>query len=178
MVGPDPPLGFVHALVGAAVYREIAVGDRETAHERAARLLAEAGAPPEQVAAHLLAISGRREPWIADALGSAAREALQKGAAERGVAYLTRPLAQPPPHTERVRVLFELGAAEALTNAPAAAEHLRAAYEQLDEPTARAGVAHVLARALMFTGRPEEAAEVTERAANELPPELDDVRKG
>jgi DNA-binding CsgD family transcriptional regulator len=178
IVRTDPPLGFVHALVGAAVYHELAPGEREVAHERAARLLVDARAPAEQVAAHLLAISGRREKWVVDTLLAAARDALQKGAAESAVALLARALAEPPSDEERPRVLFELGIAEALTSAPAAAEHLQAAYDLLEEPPLRAAVAQVLSRALMFTGRPEEAAEVTGRAAAELPPDLDDVRTG
>jgi DNA-binding CsgD family transcriptional regulator len=175
---PGTPLGFVHALVGAAVYSEIAVREREVAHERAARLLDEARAPAEQVAAHLLAIPGRGEEWIVEALVAAARDALQKGAAESAVAYLSRALTEPPPDSARGMILFELGTAEALTNAPAATEHLRAAYDLIDEPPVRAGVAHVLARALMFTGHPEEALEVSAHAAAGLPSELREMRHG
>ena len=61
---PEPPLGFVHPLVAGAVYRDIPPGERELQHERAARLLDEAGAPAEQVAAHLLAIPrAARSGW-------------------------------------------------------------------------------------------------------------------
>jgi hypothetical protein len=35
---PEPPLGFVHSLVGAAVYSDLAPGERELRHERAAAL--------------------------------------------------------------------------------------------------------------------------------------------
>ena len=51
---PDPPLGFVHPLVRDAVYHELPPGERALLHERAARLLRDAGAPAEQVAAQLL----------------------------------------------------------------------------------------------------------------------------
>ena len=47
---PDHPLGFVHPLVESAVYDDLPLGEREMAHARAARVLAAAGASPEQVA--------------------------------------------------------------------------------------------------------------------------------
>ncbi len=49
------PLGFVHALVRDAIYEEIPLGERQLLHSRAAQLAREAGAPPEKVAAQLLA---------------------------------------------------------------------------------------------------------------------------
>ena len=53
------PLAFVHPLVHDAVYGDIPLGAREMQHEKAARLLADAGAAAEQIAAHLLKIPGR-----------------------------------------------------------------------------------------------------------------------
>jgi predicted ATPase len=51
---PQPPFGFVHPLIRAAVYETLAPVDREMGHGRAARLLANAGVESERVAAHLL----------------------------------------------------------------------------------------------------------------------------
>jgi predicted ATPase len=51
---PGDPLGFTHPLLRAAVYGQLSFGERAQAHRRAAHLLAEAGAPAERVAAHLL----------------------------------------------------------------------------------------------------------------------------
>jgi predicted ATPase len=45
---PEGPLGFVHPLVRDAVYHELPAGERELHHARAARLLADAGAPPRR----------------------------------------------------------------------------------------------------------------------------------
>jgi DNA-binding CsgD family transcriptional regulator len=176
IVRAEPPLAFVHAVVGAAIRHDVPPGERELQHGRAARLLADARAPVEQVAAHLLDTPSRAEPWVVDTLRSAASAARRKGAADSAVAYLARALAEPPSPERRPEVLLELGLAEALTSGPAAADHLREAYEALEDPQARAMAAQVLGRALLFTGFPEEGAGVVRRAATELPPELDDLR--
>ena len=123
----EPPLAFAHPLVAAAVYRDVPPGVREILHERAARLLAERGAPVEQVAAHLLAIPARGDEWVVETLRRAARTALGQGAADSAAAYLGRALAEPPPPDQRSELLLELGRAEALTSGPAAGEHLREA---------------------------------------------------
>jgi DNA-binding CsgD family transcriptional regulator len=164
----DPPLGFVHTLVRDAVYYDLAPAERELHHERAARLLADSGGKPEQVAAHLLAIPPRSHAWVVETLCGAARAALQKGAAESAVAYLTRALREPPDDEERAAVLFALGRAEALTSGPSAAEHLRAAYDAHADPADRGRVAVVLARTLLFTGRAGEAASLAQRASAQL----------
>jgi DNA-binding CsgD family transcriptional regulator len=178
IVSPEPPLAFVHPVVGAAIRLDVPPGERELLHGRAAELLAAAGAPVEQVAAHLRVAPARAEPWVVDTLMSAAGAARRKGAADSAVAYLSRALAEPPSPERRTDVLLELGLAEALTSGPAAAAHLREAYDALSDSRARGTVAQVLGRALLFTGFPEEGAAVARRAAAELPAELDDMRKG
>jgi DNA-binding CsgD family transcriptional regulator len=177
IVRANSPLGFVHPLVGAAIREDVPPGERELQHGRAARLLADAGAPVEQVVAHLRATPARGEAWVVETLRRAATAARRKGAADSAVAYLARALAEPPPPDQRPELLLELGLAEALTSGPAAAEHLREAYEALSDRRARAMAAQVLGRALLFTGFPEEGAGVVRRATAELPPELEDVRK-
>ena len=177
IVRAEPPLAFVHPVVGAAIRLDVPPGERELQHGRAARLLADMGAPVDQVAAHLRAAPARGEPWVVDTLTGAATGARRKGAADSAVAYLARALAEPPPPERRAGVLLELGLAEALTSGRAAAEHLREAYEALGDPRSRAMAAQVLGRALLFTGFPAESAEMVRRAAAELPPELEDERK-
>src|SRR5262249_69478 len=63
IVRPEYPLGFVHPLVQAAVYHDLAPGERELSHEQAARLLLELHAPAEQVAAHVRAMPRSGEAW-------------------------------------------------------------------------------------------------------------------
>jgi DNA-binding CsgD family transcriptional regulator len=175
---PDTPLGFVHALVRDAVYQELPLGERELQHERAARVLRDAGAPGEQVAAHLLAAPRRGQEWVAALLRDAGRAAVGRGAADSGVAHLRRALEEPAPGDWRPQLLLELGLAEALLDGPAAVEHLTEAFESLTDPPSRALAAHALGRALLFTGSPEEGAALARRAASELPDELEEDRRG
>ena len=174
----EPPLGFVHPLVRDAVYRELSPSERELRHAGAARVLSDSGAAPEQIAAQLLETPQRGEPWVVDVLYEAARTAVGKGAPDSATAYLRRALEEPPGADLRPRLLLELGSTEVLSEGPAAAEHLQAAYDELADPGARGLAAGILGRALLFTNRVSEAGEIAQRAAADLPPELDDLRKG
>lgn len=173
----DTRLGFVHALVRDAVYLDMPPGERELQHARAARMLANGGAPPEQVAAHLLAVPPAGDPEAARALHAAGRAALRSGAPESAAPYLRRALAEPPVAEDRAALLFELGGAEASMNGAAAAEPLRAAYAELKDPVARAVAAGLLGRMLMFIGDPHGAVAVVRTAAADLPPDLHDLAR-
>ncbi|MFL6067178.1 MAG: AAA family ATPase [Gaiellaceae bacterium] len=173
---PELPLGFVHPLVAAAVDLDVPAGERVLRHQQAAALLTAARAPAERIAAHLLLVPPRGDDEVVSTLQEAARAARAKGAAESAVAYLARALAEPPADVRHRDVVLELGRAEALTDGAAASEHLREAYELLDDPHERAATARGLTLTLLYTGRTEEAAQVAKRAASELP-EADDARK-
>jgi tetratricopeptide (TPR) repeat protein len=172
------PLGFVHPLVRDAVYRELPPGERELQHTRAARMLQDAGAPPEQVAAHLLMIAPRGEEWVADVLIDAGRAAFRRGASDSAPTYLRRALREPAPAPRTPELLLELGIAEIMTDGPAALEHLRMAHDGLRDPVSKAIAAGALGRSLMFMNEPEAAAELARKAAAEVPPEADDLRNG
>ena len=150
---PEPPLGFVHPLVRDAVYHELTPAERALQHERAARVLREHGAPAEQVAAQLLMAPRRGEPWVAELLQAAGEAAVRTSANESAVAYLARALEEPPPPERHDAVLLALGQAEAMTNGPAAVEHLQAVYGRLADPVARAQIAVGLGHMLLFTDR-------------------------
>ena len=173
----EPPLGFVHPLVRDAVYHELSPAQRELMHARAAAELRTAGAPADQVASHLLSMPRRGEEWVVDVLEEAARGAARRSAPDSSVAYLTRALEEPPPQERRGRILLELGIAGTNTYAPLALEHLREAYELLDDARLRATAAFLLARTLIFAGGPVDAARLAHRAAEELPDELTDERQ-
>ncbi|MFF4364204.1 BTAD domain-containing putative transcriptional regulator [Streptomyces sp. NPDC001604] len=172
------PYAFVHPLVGDAVYRELPPGERQLSHERAARALSAAGAPPERTAAQLLLAPNRGDPAVVDILCAAAREAAGRGAPDAAATYLTRVLDEPPAPERRPEVLLELGRAEMLGNGPAAVDHLRQAYDTLTDPQRRAVAALLLARILVFAGGHGQATEFARRAAAELPAELSDERQG
>jgi len=173
---PEPPAGFVHPLIAAAIYRDIPSGERDLQHQRAAELLHAAGASSEQVAGHLLLAPARGEPRVVETLAGAAARALRNGAPDSAVAYLARAVAEPPAPERRGELLLALGRAEALTSLPDAVEHLRRAYESLEDPGQRGEAAGLLARALLFTGFPDDAAALARGAAAALPGDLHDQR--
>ena len=175
---PETPLGFVHPLVRDAVYSDIAPGERERRHERAAALLSAAGASDERIAAHILQMARGGDPGVVDMLQRAARIATARGAPDSAVAYMRRALEEPPPPERRAEVVFELGRLEVMTSGPDAAVHLAEARATLTDLRSRATATYELARTLVFTGRAEEARDIVLRTASELPPELEDVRRG
>jgi DNA-binding CsgD family transcriptional regulator len=174
---PEPPLGFVHPLVQAAVYRDLAPGERELSHERAARLLLGHDAPAEQVAAHVIELPRGGEEWVVDVLREAARAAFAKGAPDAAIASLRRALAEAPPPELRTTLLFELGQAQALMSLPDSVEALRGAYESAHDPELRGLAADWLACSLVFLEAADEAAEIWRRTSLELPPELEDLSR-
>jgi DNA-binding CsgD family transcriptional regulator len=174
---PDAPLGFVHPLVRDAVYNDLPPGQRELEHSQAARLLRDAGAAPERVAAHFLRVAPLGEEWVAELLIGAGRAAAERGGPDNAVAYLERALAEPLAPARRTAVLYELGQREMDVRGDAAVPHLREAYELLADPGERAWAGYALARTLMFTRQAEEAAAVARRATAELPEGYDDVAR-
>ena len=177
ILGPESPLRFVHPLVRDAVYLELAQAERALEHERAAMTLTDLGAPPELVAAHLLFVPCRSDAGVAALLQEAGRVSVKRGDAESAVSFLRRALDEPASDDQRTPLLIDLGMAEALANEKgAAAEHLRAGYEGVVDPTSRAMIAETLAKVLLFTAPAAEAAAVARRAAEELPGELEDLR--
>jgi DNA-binding CsgD family transcriptional regulator len=158
---PGAELGYVHPLLRAAVYDAIAPVERNAAHARAARLLSEAGADPERVAAHLLRSSPSGDAWVIVTLRRAARRASARGASESATAYLRRALAEPPPAADLPELLAELGSVEAHADGDAAIEHLRAAHELTEDPIGRAQIALLLGRELFLLGDEESDAVYT-----------------
>jgi len=165
---PQPPLAFVHPLIGTAVYEALTPLERDTGHGRAARLLGDAGADSERVAAHLLLIPPAGDPQIVATLREAARRAGPRGASESAVAYLRRALSEPPSAAERGDLLLELGSAEALVSGEAAVKHLQQAHALLDDPIRRAETSLLLGYQLFLLLRGEEADAVFTDALEEL----------
>ena len=122
---------FVHPLVREAVLDGIGAAQRATLHEAAARRLAQVGAPPGEIAVHLLRTEPGASAGVAATLRAAARRAAAEGAADVAVAQLRRALQelrQGPP-SDRSEVLLELGELEVRAGAPAAEAHLSEALE-------------------------------------------------
>ncbi|MGH3764150.1 MAG: helix-turn-helix transcriptional regulator [Pseudonocardiaceae bacterium] len=145
------PLRFVHPLVHSAIYEQLPSGARAQAHARAARLLADGGVEPEQVAVQLLACEPVGDANAVQALRMAAATALSRGAPETAVTYLRRALNEPPAECVRAAVLGELGGAERVARDPAAVVHLEQAWLATTDPVARGRLASQLANVLFFT---------------------------
>jgi DNA-binding CsgD family transcriptional regulator/tetratricopeptide (TPR) repeat protein len=165
---PQPPLGFIHPIIRAAVYEALTPLEREIGHARAAALLGDARAEPERIAAHLLRSPAAADAAVVAVLRQAARRAVSRGASESAVAYLRRAVAEPPSAVERADLLRELGSAEALVSGNAAVEHLREAHALTIEPVRKAKTALVLGHELFLLLRSEESDAVFTKALDEL----------
>src|SRR5207302_2026373 len=107
----ERPLAFVHPMLRAGVYGEIAATDRAAAHAKAARLLAEGHAGEARVAEHLLLTAPAGDAWVVEQLRRAARAAAAAGAPESAVAYLRRAVAEPLPGEVDAGLFLDLGSA-------------------------------------------------------------------
>jgi DNA-binding CsgD family transcriptional regulator len=167
-------LSFVHPIVRTAIYEDMAPGERQLRHAAAAQTLAQGGAPPERVAAHLLVTAPAGDAGTSEMLRAAAKSAARRGVPDAAASYLRRALDEPPPDSELGDVLLELGRSEVATmQFEAAGEHLHAAVMESGSTATRASAASWLGRcALVSGGRTvEAAASVMEAVAEELGPE-------
>ena len=96
ILAPGRPLTFVHPLVRADVYAELSAGERASEHERAARLLADAGAARIGSPSTCSPQTRDGDAETVAILRRAAEGAGGRGAPEVAVAYLRRALAEPP----------------------------------------------------------------------------------
>ena len=153
----ENPLEFIHPVVRTAVLEGMSAAERVRAHRRAAEALLEAGALPEQSAAHLLQTIPDHDSFVVATLRLAAGRSLAHGAPQAAVAYLRRALAEPPSPADEVDVLCELGLAELNIDASEAAEHLGRAIDAIGDVTQRPEVTLAYVRALVLLGRHQEA---------------------
>ena len=155
---PARPLAFVHTLVRSSVYSEMSSRERARSHERAARLLADAGEAPDRIAVHLLATHPGGNAEMVNTLRQAARGARNRGAPDVAVTYLERALAEPPSADLEPELVHELGkAALSAGELDMAIEKLRQATRDLADGRLRAEAANALGSALFLAQRPEEA---------------------
>jgi hypothetical protein len=96
LLGVESGLELTHPVVRAAIYETIGPFDRAEAHRHAAALLAEAGAEPEQAAAHLLLVPPAGEQFVTAVLRKAAKNVLSRGSTDEAAVYLRRALAELP----------------------------------------------------------------------------------
>jgi len=124
LVKPGWPLRLEHPLVASTVHRMIPADRRQQAHERAATLLAEAGAPLRGVAHHLAQTAPSGDAGRASSLADAARQAEAEGDVSAAHGLFSRALAEPPESGPRVDMLLEMAHVEARLRHPSVVDRL------------------------------------------------------
>ncbi len=143
----DTALRFRHPLLGAAVGASVTPFERESGHRSAAALLRARGAPPEQIAVHILTAAPAADPEDERVLRDAANEATRRGAPGSAVPLLRRALLEPLAGGRRTELLLELGEMERTAGLyPDAAGHLLDAVRLADDPELHAQAIVALAR--------------------------------
>jgi DNA-binding CsgD family transcriptional regulator len=159
---------FVHPVIRAALEASLDGGGNDRAHRCAARLLYAEGAPPGQVAAHLLRVRPAGDGWVLARLRQAAEAALATGAPQAAAALLDRALAEPPPPSQRAGVLREAARAQATAGRERAFALLEEALPLAASPRERAAITLEIAEAYAALFRWVDAVDVIERALTEL----------
>ena len=162
-------LSFVHPIVHEAISSQLPPARTAALHGQAARLLEADDAAADRVAAHLLFADPYGDRWVVEALRTAAREALGRGAPEAAISFLRRARREPPPRESRLDVLVELGRAEALLPTAHDFTALREALAQAATAPDRAEIAYELALGLFGVLRNGEAIDVLEDALSDGP---------
>ncbi len=120
---------LTYSFVRNSLLKDMPQTTRAVNHSRAAKLLTEAGAPPERVAAHLLEATSIRIPWAVDVLRLSARDAVFSGRPELAARHLRRALDERLTSGRRMAVLLQLAHAEFQFDPPAAAKRVREAVD-------------------------------------------------
>jgi DNA-binding CsgD family transcriptional regulator/tetratricopeptide (TPR) repeat protein len=173
----EPRLEFTHPIIRTSIYERLDASERTIAHRRAAELLADAGAEPEQAAAHVLLVPPGGAGTMVSVLREAARRALVRGAATTAVAYLRRALDEPHPRELRAELVAELGIAERGVDVAAATTHLREAIDLTADVETQAELALECGRALYFGLQNEAARDVFTAASGRLGSRRADLRE-
>jgi DNA-binding CsgD family transcriptional regulator len=167
-------LGFVHPIVRAALYEDLAPGERQARHAAVAAALARMGAPPERVTAHLLLTPATGDQARVEILRSAATGAAHRGAPRAAAERLRRALAESPAEQERAEILSELGRYEvAAMQFAQAEEHLQECLASNATLGTRADAASTLGRCAIVSGG--TSAEAAVAALGSLAHELRSV---
>jgi DNA-binding NarL/FixJ family response regulator len=176
IVTTDRPIGYVHPLVRTVVYGDANGLLRAAQHKQAARILAADGVAAEQFVPHLLAAEPAADPWVVDALRSAAADAVGRGAPEPAATYLSRARAEPPPPELRAAVTAELGRvllmASRLSEAGAVLRDAMAITEPLLDRLQLAFEVSFVAMQAGWATEAAEAASLAHRMVDELDTEL------
>lgn len=162
------PLGFRHPILRTAVLGDLGDLERGMLHLRAAGVLADAGAAPNEVSAHLLHAPGAGDARAVRILRAAARAAADRGAPDLAASYLERAVQEPPAPQDTPVILRELGELQLAGGDPAGLDTLMKAHAAAPDRMERAKAARPLMHALVTAGRGEEALRVVSTALRDL----------
>ncbi|MGN6170109.1 MAG: ATP-binding protein [Solirubrobacteraceae bacterium] len=168
VLAADDPPRFIHPVVRDAVEGSLESDARDALHRSAARLLYADGAPPGQVATHLVGVRPAGDGWVLNRLREAAQAAMRSGAPGAAAGLLGRALDEPPPNEQRIEVLREAAQAEASAGRETACDELEEALRIATDPRQRAEIALEVAEAYAALFRWVDAVDVIERALKEL----------
>jgi DNA-binding NarL/FixJ family response regulator len=144
--------------------------ERAARYAHVARVLEDAGSPPDRVAVHLLMAQPQGDARTVMTLRRAAEGAAAQGAPEVAVTYLQRALEEPPPGDLKPGLAYELGiAAFRAGDLETAIEQLREASRDLGEAHRRLQAGIALASALHLAQRLDEAVIELTAAIDALP---------
>jgi DNA-binding CsgD family transcriptional regulator len=150
------PLRFRHPIARAAVYAQLAPGERTSMHRHVAVLLGEDDAPVHKIAVHAMACERAGDQLVVSWLRDAATDVLSAGAPEAAARFLARALQEPPAPDGRPQLRFELGRALLHVDSAAAAGELAAAAVDAD-PALALQAYRWRGYALAYAGRIQEA---------------------
>ncbi len=154
---------FRHEAARQAVLGAMDAGERTELHRRAAELSYGVGASPAVVARHLLEAGRVDAPWGIEILEEAARSALRAGQVDSAVGYLRLAWRACADDTQRAKIMTMLVRAEWRINPAAPAGRLAELAEAVHRGSLRGADAVVLARALLWHGRVDDARDVLEQ---------------
>jgi DNA-binding CsgD family transcriptional regulator len=159
-----PRMRFRHGLIHEALYQSMPPAFRSALHLQAARALADAGAPPERVAAQLVAAPDATDRWVRDWLTKAAPILAYRAPAVTGD-LLRRVLVQVPSDDHRELLEAVLVQVEFLLLHDEEVERVgRQLLASTRDPGRAAEVAWLVAYTVMRTARPGDAALMVEQA--------------
>jgi tetratricopeptide (TPR) repeat protein len=165
---PGVPISFVNPLVRSAVAASLAPLERAEAHVRAAHVLADEQAEPQEISSHLLQAPPEGDPAAIAPLRQAAEIAIESGDYARAIALLQRALVEHPSAAQKVDVLAELGSAEMSAGLRSGSERFSEARRLSRRPARRGRLALDQAHSLYEQQRFAEAAAVLDAALTDL----------
>ncbi|MEO8887772.1 MAG: AAA family ATPase [Jatrophihabitantaceae bacterium] len=168
----NPALTFAHPLIQSAVHAGLDENQLGQAHERAAEVLAEFGAPLEQQASHHMLCRRSADGRRVELLLAAAQQARRRGSPDSAAAYLRRALDEPAPPALESEIGRQLANCEAYTlRFDDAVGHLERAVEMAGDAHQWALSSYSLARVLEASGRAREALAAVQSASDRLGPQ-------